>query len=92
MSREEAIEELQILKYLIRMYAEPCKALDMAIEALKGDVSDTNVGEWIPMYNGKFTGGAYWFSCSTCKRVVPDVQNGDWEYCPGCGKRNILNR
>ena len=42
-------------------------------------------GEWIPMFDGKFTGGAYWFSCSKCKRIVPDVRNGGWNFCPNCG-------
>lgn len=42
-------------------------------------------GEWIPEFNGKFTGGAYWFSCSKCKRIVPEVRNGGWNFCPNCG-------
>ena len=42
-------------------------------------------GEWIPEFNGKFTGGAYWFSCSKCKRIVPEVRNGGWNFCPQCG-------
>ena len=42
-------------------------------------------GEWIPEFNGNFTGGAYWFSCSKCKRIVPEVRNGGWNYCPNCG-------
>ena len=42
-------------------------------------------GEWIPMFNGKFKGGAYWFSCSKCNRIVPEVRNGSWNFCPNCG-------
>lgn len=42
---------------------------------------------WVPEFNGRFTGGAYWFSCSKCKRIVPDVRNGGWNYCPQCGAR-----
>ena len=42
-------------------------------------------GKWIPMYAGQFTGGAYWFECSDCGRVVPDVRNGGWNFCPTCG-------
>jgi hypothetical protein len=42
-------------------------------------------GEWIPAFDGKFTGGAYWFSCSKCKRIVPEVRNGGWNFCPQCG-------
>lgn len=44
-------------------------------------------GEWVPEFDGKFTGGAYWFSCSKCKRIVPDVRNGGWNYCPNCGAK-----
>lgn len=44
-------------------------------------------GEWIPEFDGKFTGGAYWFSCSKCKRIVPEVRNGGWNFCPTCGAR-----
>lgn len=44
-----------------------------------------NNGEWIPSFNGRFTGGAYWFHCSKCERIVPDVRNGGWNFCPNCG-------
>jgi hypothetical protein len=46
---------------------------------------DRKKGEWIPAFDGKFTGGAYWFSCSKCKRIVPEVRNGGWNFCPKCG-------
>ena len=46
---------------------------------------ERNKGEWIPEFNGKFTGGVYWFSCSKCKRIVPEVRNGGWNFCPSCG-------
>lgn len=42
-------------------------------------------GQWIPSFDGKFTGGAYWFECSKCKRIVPEVRNGGWNFCPNCG-------
>ena len=45
-------------------------------------------GKWNPEFNGAFTGGAYWFSCSECGRIVPDVRNGGWEFCPKCGSNN----
>ena len=45
-------------------------------------------GKWIPMFDGKFCGGAYWFKCSECSRVVPDVRNGGWNFCPNCGSYN----
>ena len=44
-------------------------------------------GQWIPMFNGEFKGGAYWFQCSECGRIVPEVRNGGWNYCPNCGAR-----
>lgn len=42
-------------------------------------------GQWIPEFNGMFKGGAYWFKCSECERIVPEVRNGGWNYCPNCG-------
>lgn len=42
-------------------------------------------GRWIPKFNGMFKGGAYWFKCSECERIVPEVRNGGWNYCPNCG-------
>lgn len=48
-------------------------------------VEERKRGEWIPEFDGKFTGGAYWFSCSKCKRIVPEVRNGGWNFCPTCG-------
>ena len=43
--------------------------------------------KWIPEFNGKFRGGSYWFHCSHCKRIVPDIRNGGWNYCPSCGAK-----
>ena len=48
-------------------------------------IEERKRGEWIPEFDGKFTGGAYWFSCSKCKRIVPEVRNGGWNFCPNCG-------
>lgn len=42
-------------------------------------------GTWELMFNGQFKGGAYWFSCSKCNRIVPEVRNGGWNFCPNCG-------
>ena len=47
--------------------------------------SERKKGKWIPLFDGRFTGGAYWFHCSKCERVVPDVRNGGWNFCPECG-------
>lgn len=35
-------------------------------------------GRWI---------GLYWFKCSECGRIVPDVRNGGWSFCPQCGAK-----
>lgn len=51
-------------------------------------IEERKKGEWIPAFDGKFTGGAYWFSCSNCKRIVPEVRNGGWNFCPDCGSYN----
>lgn len=42
-------------------------------------------GRWILLFNGKFKGGSYWFQCSECERIVPEVRNGGWNFCPNCG-------
>jgi len=42
-------------------------------------------GKWIHLFDGRFTGGAYWFQCSKCKKIVPNVLNGGWNFCPNCG-------
>ena len=61
------------------------------VETLEGlpsaDVQPIRNGKWIPKFNGQFKGGAYWFDCSVCGRIVPDVRNGGWNYCPNCGAR-----
>ena len=46
-------------------------------------------GRWILDFGGKFKGGAYWFRCSRCGRIVPNVRNGGWNYCPNCGARMV---
>lgn len=55
------------------------------IEVLPSAQPERKKGEWIPAFDGKFTGGAYWFSCSKCKRIVLEVRNGGWNFCPNCG-------
>ena len=55
------------------------------ISNLPSAQSERKKGEWIPEFDGKFTGGGYWFSCSKCNRIVPEVRNGGWNFCPNCG-------
>jgi len=61
------------------------EAARWSIQELSSAQPERKKGEWIPAFDGKFTGGAYWLSCSNCKRIVPDVRNGGWNYCPNCG-------
>ena len=56
-----------------------------AVSKLPSAQPERMEGEWIPSFNGRFTGGAYWFQCSKCERIVPDVRNGGWNFCPNCG-------
>ena len=42
-------------------------------------------GSWIPCNNGKFTGGAYWFSCSKCGHIVPGGLQSGKLFCEQCG-------
>lgn len=55
------------------------------IENLPSSKPKLKKGEWIPAFNGVFKGGAYWFACSECERIVPEVRNGGWNFCPNCG-------
>jgi hypothetical protein len=74
----DAINEDGVLYVPLRDFTDGLKALPSARHERKK-------GEWIPAFDGKFTGGAYWFSCSKCKRIVPEVRNGGWNFCPQCG-------
>lgn len=48
---------------------------------------EPKTGKWIPKFDGKFTGGAYWFSCSECSHVVAGgLQSGN-KYCSECGAK-----
>ena len=56
-----------------------------SIDAMPTIEAERREGLWIPAFNGQFKGGAYWFYCSECKRIVPEVRNGGWNFCPECG-------
>ena len=77
MTREDAIVVLTMQKSMVTSGQAYCKALDMAIEALK----DKPKGEWIdsrdtdtPWNDG--------FKCSACKSNSLIRYN----FCPNCGK------
>ena len=61
------------------------KGLEKRLKSLPSAQPERKKGTWIPAFNGKFTGGAYWFNCSECGRIVPEVRNGGWNFCPNCG-------
>jgi hypothetical protein len=51
------------------------------------DAEPVRHGKWLPLYNGEYKGGAYWFECSECKAVVTGgLQSGN-RFCKGCGAR-----
>ena len=64
------------------------EAIDDGIVSLQSAEPERKTGKpgkWNAEFNGAFKGGAYWFSCSECKRIVPEVRNGGWNFCPSCG-------
>ena len=60
-------------------------SLERMLDELQTAQQERKKGKWIPEFNGMFKGGAYWFKCSECERIVPEVRNGGWNYCPNCG-------
>ena len=61
------------------------RTLKERLDPLPSAEPERKTGKWNAEFNGAFRGGAYWFSCSRCKRVVPEVRNGGWNFCPNCG-------
>lgn len=64
------------------------RGLREALNSVPSVQPERKKGQWIPMFNGTFKGGAYWFECSKCGRIVPEVRNGEWDFCPKCGSYN----
>jgi len=56
------------------------------IENLPSVQPEREKGEWLPAFNGCLTSGTYWFKCSKCGRIVPDIRAGGWNFCSNCGK------
>ena len=83
MKKEQAISVIR--DYLISKVdtEDEHTAFGMAIKAL--EQPERKKAKWTPEFNGAFKGGAYWFSCSECGRIVPEVRNGGWNFCPNCG-------
>ena len=89
-SRQAAIdvleERLQANGYSnVALVSELNRSIGYLMRLSSAGVQPVRNGKWIPKFNGQFKGGAYWFDCSVCGRIVPDVRNGGWNYCPNCG-------
>lgn len=85
-SRQAAIravceKECRVLK--------PCNAECGSIIALRElpsvDVQPVRHGHWIPKFNGKFSGGAYWYDCSECGHTVAGGILSGNKFCKNCG-------
>lgn len=95
-SRQDAIDAINQYGSVWMEYTDSMSREEVAERALKASKqsmikilhdlpSAQRKGKWIPLFGEKFVGGAYWFECSKCKRIVPEVRNGGWNYCPNCG-------
>ena len=51
------------------------------------DVVPVRHGRWIPKFDGKFQGGAYWFDCSECGHTVTGGNLSGKHFCENCGAR-----
>ena len=60
------------------------KALIISVIEEMPTIEERKKGTWMLAFNGAFKGGMYWFECSECGRIVPDVRNGGWNFCPTC--------
>ena len=84
MTREEAIEQLQNCKDLIKQDGQDYlderdfPLLDMAIEALQADRPS---GEWI---KHEVEDTCRWVECSECHKEYPNIE---MNFCPNCGAR-----
>ena len=60
----------------------------VALRALpSADVVPVRHGRWIPKFDGKFQGGAYWFDCSECGHTVAGGNLSGKHFCENCGAR-----
>ena len=49
------------------------------------DVQPVRRGHWIPKFDGKFCGGAYWYDCSECGHTVAGGILSGNNFCRNCG-------
>lgn len=85
-------------RYLAELYGRPVYtheliALDIEhkskpdfLKLCDEEEPERKTGKWIPAFDGKFRGGAYWFNCSKCGHMVVGVMSiKRFNYCPSCG-------
>lgn len=61
--------------------------LDYCISFVSTLPSAVRNGEWVPLFGGIYTSGAYWFECSECKTIVAGGLQSRNLYCKGCGAK-----
>ena len=68
-----------------------CDLQEEAIRSIENlpfeDVAPVRHGRWIPKFDGKFQGGAYWFDCSECGHTVTGGNLSGKHFCENCGAR-----
>lgn len=57
------------------------------IETVPSAEPERKTGKWVPAFDGKYRGGAYWFNCSECEKLVPGGLSSGKLYCERCGAR-----
>lgn len=40
---------------------------------------------WVPIFNGEYVGGAHWFECAECGKIVAGGLQSDNLFCTKCG-------
>ena len=58
---------------------------DTAYQKIEALPSAVRTGKWLPLFDGKFVGGAYWYECSECKHTVPGGLQSLKIFCENCG-------
>ena len=81
-------ELLEILRIMKERYFDRKIILGKVVEEVKRMPTidpERKKGKWIPAFDGKFRGGAYWFNCSECGHIVAGgLQSGNF-FCENCG-------
>lgn len=87
-SRQAAIDAIHRIQTIISYNKKKIIFRSEAADVIKSLPSAQPMrpkGKWIPAFDGKFTGGAYWYNCNQCNHIVPGgLQSGKY-FCEGCG-------